>query len=924
MLRTHSLGLILLGLGGGLSCAPADGTDPPPAPPAQADPAPSMMKMPSPDPAPPPGPMVVEAPAAGNGRGGADGAWAYTQLPALAGGDYELSVPLRIEEAAERSLPVHQMDRVVDNDNDEGLGGYEAGLVLRRGAGGEMYRFMISTRWREALLWSSRGGVLQVRPFPFRVGETYRLRAVAAGQRLQLFVGDQPLLDAWDRAAPLREGEAALGRKEGAVWFGPATLRRVAPPLAAMPPHQPSFSLRTWKGLRWGFDGDEPVFALGVPPEVAIAFAPRSFSATAFNVKLMPGYGPKLFIQWFMQNYTAAPFALSVLKQLTVKEQGARLVLQLDTADEGNRKNLSGRTTVTLTYDPLSRFYRYDHISELTIASGATLRADTPIDVTDPGIYNGILSATPGLRWRSPYHHSIYQLESGALNKLPHNHVGWYPGWGTERYYASRLDRMKPDGGSWTLVGDPIANPVLTWLERADRKEFKAEACTFSYDLHFNWLPGGVTGTVLRAGTYEVRWRLGASGAAQAGLLLAQAGFAMPGDVNATWLLYTGGVGHVERFDKVVPKASHFGEYPWGSGAMQDTTVGRTDSTSLRLTGPMLADSEIGGNRFTEPLEQGVDYQVSAWVRTQDVRGEGPGILFGDQAYYPGITGTTDWQRIGFVARLAGPADVLPIALHNSGAGTVWFDDFEIRPLLLDAPPAAGIALAPRPVTEAVGGARQDARLIWTAASEGPDGAVLDLSGHGRHGALRGGAKWVSEAEGRVLSFDGQQANVVMRGNPTINHGTQVTLSLWVKPATQRQNQSVLLSTGNRDDYDISRVLLIDEGDPKLRLWIQTPGKALLSPTGVLQRDAWSHLVITHDGLTGRVYVNGALILQGALAAGWLGQGFGGTLHLGAGAKEGEALDAFTGRVSNVRLLPRVLTPAEVPAVTALGAFPPG
>jgi len=80
-------------------------------------------------------------------------------------------------------------------------------------------------------------------------------------------------------------------------------------------------------------------------------------------------------------------------------------------------------------------------------------------------------------------------------------------------------------------------------------------------------------GGTLSPGTYTVKWRLTSVGRSRA-TWLQEATFSPPGDLDKTLLLYTAGIGEPEKFNKVVKWASPFGEYPWGDGKLQDTTVG--------------------------------------------------------------------------------------------------------------------------------------------------------------------------------------------------------------------------------------------------------------------------------------------------------------------------------------------------------------
>ncbi|MCS6911819.1 MAG: LamG-like jellyroll fold domain-containing protein [Myxococcales bacterium] len=863
---------------------------------------------------------VVEPVGWGAGKG--EGQWSYRPLGAHRASDMTVEVVVRIEEAAAHGHPVHQIDRFVDYTNNEDLGGYEAGVSLRWGQEGQ-YRFMLSAFWGEVLLWSSRAGVLAVRPAPIEVGREHRVRASAEGPRLRLWLDDTLIIDAWDEG--LSVGGAALGRKDGRSWFGPATLvlgPQSVPLVLAQTPHQPSLSLRIWKGLPWGFDGDEPLFALGLPPDLAQVSAAR-YGATAFDLKLRPHHAPQLFLPLFLQNFGSEPFVLGRLAGLRVTAEGERLGLVLELLPEEEGGGLRGRTALTVDYDAQTGSYRYEVRAELVVPEGKPLRTSHPINLTNPGFYNVVPSASPqGRTWPVTLTHAVYQHESGALYRLPLNHAGHYPGYGSGPWFASRAGYIRPDGGFYAYVGDPTSNPVFEILEPAARREFDSGPCGVGYDIHLRWVPGGMPGGVLAPGTYSVRWRLRSASGPEAQEWLARSSLATPRDLDATWLLYTGGVGHVERFDRVVLQASPFAEYPWGPGALQDKTVGRTDRTSLRLDGPRFGESAAGSGRFMEPIEPGVEYEVSAWVRTEHVQGEGPGIVFGGRAYYPGLRGTVPWRRIGFVVRPREPLDVVPFALHNSGSGRVWFDDFLIRPLPPGVPPSPGVERIERSLRDAALAPRHDVLLLWTADSDAGDPArtVLDLSGHGHHATLEG-AEWTSDGGGRVLRFSGHGSHVLMRGHPGAGFPEPASLSLWLRPGIQPEEWAVVASGAMRDQYDLWRLLLVRASGSSFWLVVHVQNTQLMSARPVVAAGRWHHLLVSHDGTHLRGYLDGQLVIEGAAPTPWLGRGEQAYFRLGGGIIEGELHSPYVGLVGPVRVFPAALGAPEAAAQYAAGLY---
>jgi hypothetical protein len=86
-----------------------------------------------------------------------------------------------------------------------------------------------------------------------------------------------------------------------------------------------------------------------------------------------------------------------------------------------------------------------------------------------------------------------------------------------------------------------------------------------------------------------------------------------------------------------------------------------------------------------------------------------------------------------------------------------------------------------------------------------------------------------------------------------------------------------------------------------------TTGDIGLQGPAVLPANTWSHLAMTWDGLTIRVYVNGAQVASGALAG--LAVPSASPLRIGGNSVWGEW---FAGLIDEVRVYNRALTAAEI------------
>ena len=310
---------------------------------------------------------------------------------------------------------------------------------------------------------------------------------------------------------------------------------------------------------------------------------------------------------------------------------------------------------------------------------------------------------------------------------------------------------LKADGGIWVVVGDPVLSPVVEIRGLPEGfSHVSAGHCWWAYDMHTLFHAKTVDGKV-PPGEYVSSVRYTGMSAAEANTLLAQAEFYKPGDLSAVVPVYTAGVGYTERFDREVLLASPHQEHLIWAGVI-DKTVGYDDDSSLRLDGPMEAWTITGSSYFMTGYAK--RNLITAWVKTKDVRGDGPTVGFRrwdnnyGEFYSTGITGTTDWTKIELVT--TGPFNFWGVTLYwrNAGTGTVWIDNFKIEPLgegeVTDVAPGRSYPLAP---------ADPDVVLRW--GGEGAPDGVLDASGYGHHGKFFGGAGWVQEGDRRVVALDG-------------------------------------------------------------------------------------------------------------------------------------------------------------------------
>jgi hypothetical protein len=145
---------------------------------------------------------------------------------------------------------------------------------------------------------------------------------------------------------------------------------------------------------------------------------------------------------------------------------------------------------------------------------------------------------------------------------------------------------------------------------------------------------------------------------------------------------------------------------------------------------------------------------------------------------------------------------------------------------------------------------------------DGSGVAAHDFSGNGNNGVLDGGATWVTDAtRGTVLSFDGTSAYLGLPED-LMSSTTSLSFSLWFKTTTAGE---VLLSTGDSapgtsdPSTDATPVLYVGtNGLLYGQFW--TGAVSPMASTTAVDDGAWHHVVITGDGDTQSLYLDGQLV----------------------------------------------------------------
>jgi hypothetical protein len=194
---------------------------------------------------------------------------------------------------------------------------------------------------------------------------------------------------------------------------------------------------------------------------------------------------------------------------------------------------------------------------------------------------------------------------------------------------------------------------------------------------------------------------------------------------------------------------------------------------------------------------------------------------------------------------------------------------------------------------------------------EGTGTTVEDLTGDG-HTATIEGAKWARGRYGDGLEFKGSEHDVVkVPASSELNFEEEFTLEAWVRPSSSTDKLAPIVGKttgGGSGSKSLSYYLYAGNSESRPYGEVQhilgTGKKATAStaPPGA----TWTHLALTYDGGTERLYVDGVLVSETATEAPVTTTG---ELQIGA---ETEHSEYFSGRIDEVRIYDRALGAGEV------------
>ena len=182
--------------------------------------------------------------------------------------------------------------------------------------------------------------------------------------------------------------------------------------------------------------------------------------------------------------------------------------------------------------------------------------------------------------------------------------------------------------------------------------------------------------------------------------------------------------------------------------------------------------------------------------------------------------------------------------------------------------------------------------------------AVTDVSLQHNNGSITGATRVATGKFGRALSFSGTGNWVTIPDADSLDLTTAMTLEAWVNPTVGTGWRTVIFKE-QPNNFTYALYGTDDQGHPSG--WLHTNVDYDMAGTASVPTNAWTHLAMTYDGGTMRLYANGSQVASRAVPPPIATSN--GVLRIGGNNIWSEW---FQGLIDEVRVYRRVLTPTEI------------
>jgi fibronectin type 3 domain-containing protein len=188
--------------------------------------------------------------------------------------------------------------------------------------------------------------------------------------------------------------------------------------------------------------------------------------------------------------------------------------------------------------------------------------------------------------------------------------------------------------------------------------------------------------------------------------------------------------------------------------------------------------------------------------------------------------------------------------------------------------------------------------------NEGMGVQVTDASGQANTGTISS-ATWTTTGKfGAALSFNGTSSWVTVADAASLDLTTGMTIEAWVNPAAGTGWRTVVLK---ENAGALAYALYAANNASRPAGYVHTSTDVGLNGTSAVPLNSWTHLALTFDGATLRMFVNGVQVSSSAVAGAAVVSSS--ALRIGGNSVWGEY---FKGVIDELRIYNRALAAAEI------------
>ncbi|MCM8786329.1 MAG: hypothetical protein NC899_08910, partial [Candidatus Omnitrophica bacterium] len=652
---------------------------------------------------------------------------------------------------------------------DEFLPGYEAGIILRK-KDKFYYRVCFSTTYKEIGIWKKNGGWIAIKDYPFEIGKEYEFNIEFSENRIKININGEDIIDFYDVRPVIQKGKLGLSCKESSVIF--KNLNFISTNLDSKSKKEEishSFYYKNWHNQDWVFDNLEPICRF------------NKNDMTLYQIKLAPsfraiGYFPLCWLQYLGPDWYA-----NKIKKFEVIENGEKIKFLSQGTTQ--KEEIISNYIVTISYDKENKSYIYDIEAEFEVCQGKIWPNAYSIEFFNFLPYNVVkpsIELPENQKWENYYGWIVWKSKDGNIYKHPINHNGFYPGYGEKREFLS----LSKEDGFLGFFNEEI-NPLFRVIK--SQEEIIQSLCAWSHDIHIAY--NRPKNPLLSGTKYFIHYQLTGLPKEKGEEILSNSKW--PPDAKNLDLEYPYYKKGVNDFKDGIKIASPHQVLLWRKGKNQyvwyespdfwDKKNGYDDNFSIKIDGPYEIRVPIGPSWFGENYTE-KKYLITAYLKTQDVKGNGPYLGFEclhkkdrKDFLFTYINGTKNWTKIGFITEKLTGFIQGDLILGLDGTGICWFDNVEIKEIKEGEKiniPEWKKTKSPSPLKNLI---------VWLKFNEGEGNGVFDYSYNGNSAEIRN-LKWTKdENKGSCIEFDGKGI-LIIKDKEELNFTNGFTFYFDIKP----------------------------------------------------------------------------------------------------------------------------------------------